>query len=44
MGKLLEELPKERGGNCLEISMILYVFYVAIELHLDTIFFQHFLV
>ena len=42
--KLSEELPKERGRNHLNKDlMILYVVFVATELHPDTIFFQHFL-
>ena len=42
-GNVLKNFLKEGGGNCLEVSMILYVVFVAIELHPDTIFFQHFL-
>ena len=42
IGKIFEEL---RGGrNYLGVSMILYVVFVATELHPDKIFFQHFLV
>ena len=36
--KLLEELPKGRGKKPTEVLMILYVVFVASELHPDTIF------
>ena len=42
-GNVLKNFLKGGGGNCLEVSMILYVVFVAIELPPDTIFFQHFL-
>ena len=38
--KLSEELPKRRGRSLLSKDlMILYVVFLAIELHPDTIFF-----
>ena len=41
--KLSQELPKRRGRNHLNKNlMILYVVFVATELHPDTIFIQHF--
>ena len=41
--KLSEELPKGRGRVPFEVLMILYVVFVATELHPDTVSFQHFL-
>ena len=41
--KLFAELLKGKGRKPSEVSMILYVVFVATELHPDTIFFQHFL-
>ena len=41
--KLSEELSKKRGRNHLNKDlMILYVVFVAAELHPERIFFQHF--
>ena len=41
--KLSEELPKGRGRSHLNKNlMILYVVFVATELHPDTILIQHF--
>ena len=42
-GSFLKNFQKAGWGNCLGVSMILYVVFVAIELPPDTIFFQHFL-
>ena len=41
--KLFAEVLKGKGRKPSEVSMILYVVFVATELHPDTIFFQHFL-
>ena len=41
--KLFEELPKEMGRNPSKVSIIIYVVFVATELHPDIIFFQHIL-